>query len=167
MIWKTVKIHLISKGLSSILPKNERKKSDFTTMILQVDLFSFIFWEKLKTPKNHFEINWPLMGVTLHWISWIHTLSWIPRIRNRIDPLCFHRKNQTGNGHYPTLNRHRTHIWFFIMDISIKSLLPHSKISCTGFTHFPHNSANFSHERSFAFFKRSVCVRILNHCGLN
>ena len=82
--------------------------------------------------------------------------------------LCiFTEKNRAGNGQNPTLNRHRTHIWFFIMDISIKSLLPHSKISCTGFTHFPHNSANFSHERSFAFFKSSVCVRILKHWGLN
>ena len=33
---------------------------NFTTMIPQVDLFSFIFWKKLKTPKRHFEINWPL-----------------------------------------------------------------------------------------------------------
>ena len=27
-----------------------------------VDLFSFVFWRKLKTPKRHFEINWPLAG---------------------------------------------------------------------------------------------------------
>ena len=26
----------------------------------QVDLFSFVFWKNLKTPKRHFEINWPL-----------------------------------------------------------------------------------------------------------
>ena len=32
----------------------------FTTMKPQVDLFSFVFWNKLKTPKKHFEINWPL-----------------------------------------------------------------------------------------------------------
>ena len=31
-------------------------KFDFTTIIPQVDLFSFVFWEKLKTPKQHFEI---------------------------------------------------------------------------------------------------------------
>ena len=35
-------------------------KFDFTTMIPQVDLFSFDFWEKLKTPKRRFETNWPL-----------------------------------------------------------------------------------------------------------
>ena len=36
---------------------------DFTTIIPQVDLFSFVFWKKLKTPKRHFEINfnWPLV----------------------------------------------------------------------------------------------------------
>ena len=32
----------------------------FTTIKLQVDLFSFVFWKKLKTPKRQFEINWPL-----------------------------------------------------------------------------------------------------------
>ena len=30
-------------------------------MIPQVDLFSFVFWKNLKTPKRHFEINWPLL----------------------------------------------------------------------------------------------------------
>ena len=50
---------LISKGLFGILnsPKKRTKKFDFTSMIPQVDLFSFVFWEKLKTSKIHFEIN--------------------------------------------------------------------------------------------------------------
>ena len=50
---------LISKGRFGILnsPKKRTKKFDFTTMIPQVDLFSFVFWEKLKTPKRHLEIN--------------------------------------------------------------------------------------------------------------
>ena len=43
--------------VTSIPPKNEQKKIDFTTMIPQVDLFSFVFWRKLKTSKRHFEIN--------------------------------------------------------------------------------------------------------------
>ena len=30
----------------------------FTTMKPQVDMFSFVFWRKLKTPKIRFEINW-------------------------------------------------------------------------------------------------------------
>ena len=33
----------------------------FTTMKPQVDLFSFVFWRKLKSPKRHFEIIWPLV----------------------------------------------------------------------------------------------------------
>ena len=50
---------LISKGLFGNLnsPKKRTKKFDFNTMIPQVDLFSFVFWEKLKTPERHFEIN--------------------------------------------------------------------------------------------------------------
>ena len=46
--------------MSSISSKKRTKEFDFTTMIPQVDLFSFIFWRKSKTPKNHFEINYPL-----------------------------------------------------------------------------------------------------------
>ena len=37
---------------------------DFTAMIPQVNLCSFVFWKKSKTPKNHFEINWPLEGTS-------------------------------------------------------------------------------------------------------
>ena len=46
--------------------KKQTNEFDFTIKIPQVDLFSFIFWKKLKTPKQHFEINWPL--------SWLHRL---------------------------------------------------------------------------------------------
>ena len=41
-------------------PKKWANNFDYTTMIPQVDLFSFVFWRKSMTPKNHFEINWPL-----------------------------------------------------------------------------------------------------------
>ena len=36
------------------------QKFDFTTMLPQVELFSFGFLGELKTPKRYFEINWPL-----------------------------------------------------------------------------------------------------------
>ena len=42
------------------------KEFDFTTMTPQVDLFSLVFWRKSKTPKNHFEIIWPLRNV-IYW----------------------------------------------------------------------------------------------------
>ena len=35
------------------------------SFLLVCDVFSFVFWKKLKTPKRHFEIIWPL-GVG-HW----------------------------------------------------------------------------------------------------
>ena len=38
-------------------PKNERTYS----ILLLWDLFLFVFWRKFKTPKRHFEINWPLI----------------------------------------------------------------------------------------------------------
>ena len=55
---KSTKGQMISKGflVASISSKKQTKEFDFTTMIPQVDLFSFVFWRKSKTPKNHFEI---------------------------------------------------------------------------------------------------------------
>ena len=41
----------------SVSSKKRMNEFDFTTMIPQVDLFSFVFWRKLKTPKSYFEIN--------------------------------------------------------------------------------------------------------------
>ena len=57
-----LKGQLISWGLFGILnfPKKRTKKFNFTTLISQVDLFSFVFWQKLKTSKRNFEINWSL-----------------------------------------------------------------------------------------------------------
>ena len=43
-----------------ISSKNRTNGFYFTTMKPQFDLFSFVFWRKLKTPKRHFKIIWPL-----------------------------------------------------------------------------------------------------------
>ena len=40
----------------TFLPKNEQTNSTF----LLVDLFSFVFWKKVRTQKRHFKINCPL-----------------------------------------------------------------------------------------------------------
>ena len=45
---------------ADVSSKKRMNEFYFTTMKPQVDLFSFFFWRKLKTPKRHFEINWPL-----------------------------------------------------------------------------------------------------------
>ena len=69
---------LISKGLFAILnsSKKRTKTFDLTTMISQVDMFSFVFRKNLKTrPKRHFEINWPLVK----WPSYNET--WNRKIR--------------------------------------------------------------------------------------
>ena len=46
---------------AEVSSKKRTNEFYFTTMIPQVDLFSFVFWKKLKTPKRQFEINWPLI----------------------------------------------------------------------------------------------------------
>ena len=58
-VFNTVdKGQIILKGflMSSISSNKRTKEFDFTTMIPQFDLFSFVFWRKLKTPKKYFEI---------------------------------------------------------------------------------------------------------------
>ena len=48
--------------------KKRTKKFDLTTMIPQIELFSFVFRKNLKTTKGHFEINWPLPLVS-QWVK--------------------------------------------------------------------------------------------------
>ena len=50
------------------LPKNERNNSS----LLLVDLFSFVFWEKVKAPIRHFEKIWPLVLEYLPWSLYNH-----------------------------------------------------------------------------------------------
>ena len=40
------------------------------SFLLLCDVFSFIFWKKLKTPKRHFKINWPLPTYYLNDLNW-------------------------------------------------------------------------------------------------
>ena len=59
------------------------------TMIPQVDLFSFVFWEKLKTPKRHFEINRPLgparaMKQLSYYVFWVCVVHLIHCIGKRL-----------------------------------------------------------------------------------
>ena len=42
---------------ANVSSKKQTNGFYFTTMKPQVDLFSFVFWRKLKAPKRHFEIN--------------------------------------------------------------------------------------------------------------
>ena len=42
------------------LPKNERMNSTLLQWNLRSTCFRSCFWKKLRTPKRHFEINWPL-----------------------------------------------------------------------------------------------------------
>ena len=52
---------------ADISSKKQTNEFYFTTMKPQVDLFLFVFWKKLKTPKRHCEINWPLLFYILSW----------------------------------------------------------------------------------------------------
>ena len=63
------------------ISSKKTNKFNFTTTYdtscteAQVDLFLFVFWKKLKTPKRHFEINWPLDGSMKEiWSDPVHVL---------------------------------------------------------------------------------------------
>ena len=58
-----------SKKLLNCCSKVLLLKHNACTMKPQVDLFSFVFWRKLKTPKNLFEIIWLLTRCKI-WIDW-------------------------------------------------------------------------------------------------
>ena len=66
-MWKTkrAKGQKKSKWFFQVDVSSKKRTNEFyfTTMKPQFDLFSFVFWMKLKTPKRHFEINWPLIEI--------------------------------------------------------------------------------------------------------
>ena len=55
--------------------KKQTSKFNFTSMIPQLNLFSFVFWRKLKTPKIYVKINWSLelsqRGTTFSDMDWL------------------------------------------------------------------------------------------------
>ena len=61
LLFETIKGQTNSKLFfqAKVSSKNEQTNST----LLLVDLFSFVFWKKVKTPKRHFEINWHLVVV--------------------------------------------------------------------------------------------------------
>ena len=55
------KTHSSDKGQSNskcfFQAKDSSKNEQTNSTLLLLDLFSFMFWKKVKTPKRHFEIN--------------------------------------------------------------------------------------------------------------
>ena len=60
--------------------KNEQTNST----LLLVDLFSFVFWKKVKTPKRHFRINWPLTIMIVPITDYAQSANSPSALRNRL-----------------------------------------------------------------------------------
>ena len=86
---------LISKGvlISSIFSKKRMKEFDFTTMIPQIDLFSFVFLEEIEDTKkpfrNYLTFTRLYRGVSPH----IGLESFDLLLKYKINP-CFQIQNQ-------------------------------------------------------------------------
>ena len=72
-------------------------------------MLSFVFWEKLKTPKRHFEINWPLSMYVL-------VLEWVNHVS-----VAYLKTLQSNhiNAHHPLMNVPAPHCWSDLMVIII------------------------------------------------
>ena len=49
---------LISKTNCQAVNSSKKQTNEF--VFTGMNVFTFVFWKKLKTPKRHFEITWPL-----------------------------------------------------------------------------------------------------------
>jgi hypothetical protein len=77
-IFKFAKSQVILK--SNCQAVNSSKKWRMHLFLLTCDVFSFVFWKKLKTPKRHFEIIWPLVpcscvGWSINYVVWKLVIS--------------------------------------------------------------------------------------------
>ena len=113
LFWKknTVKVSLLvefSKGQTKlkwffqviVSSKKWKNKFNFTTMIPQVDLFSFVFWRKLKRLKRPFEIIWPLRRAVVVIPVWgsqkIYNIQYFFLILESISYLFLHLDTTAG-----------------------------------------------------------------------
>ena len=67
-----LKGQLISKA--NYQAKNSSKNERMNSFLLVCNVFSFVFWKKLKAPKRHFEIIWPLPNLTFPIYSFQHSM---------------------------------------------------------------------------------------------
>ena len=56
--------------------RKQTKKLHLTSMVPQVEPIFFCFLEELKTPKRHFEINWPLAIEFRKWFFYLNLAKW-------------------------------------------------------------------------------------------
>ena len=68
---------LISKANCQAV-NSSKKTEKMNSFLLLCDVFSFVFWKKLKTPKKPFEIIWPLKSTLMCW----RNLRTAPIVRN-------------------------------------------------------------------------------------
>ena len=62
--------------VSSILPINELKSWTWILWYLKSNCFCSFFLEELKTPKRHFEIDWPLAIEFRKWFFYLNLAKW-------------------------------------------------------------------------------------------
>ena len=68
-------------------PKKRTNEFYFTTMKPQVDLFSFVFWRKLKTPKRHLKLgNSPLVNTFFQLIVYFFSIVALQHRKHLVKP---------------------------------------------------------------------------------
>ena len=61
----SAKGQLVSKANCQAVNSSKKRTNEFVLLLCNV--FSFVFWKKLKSPKRHFEIIWPLNQNKVSW----------------------------------------------------------------------------------------------------
>ena len=87
---------LISKANCQAM--NSSKKRSMNSFLLVFDMFSFVFWKKLKTPKRYFEINWPLIrkGIQPSIKYQSRSFNWFVTAKNSFRSIILHKSWKFG-----------------------------------------------------------------------
>ena len=114
----------------NVSSKKWTNKFNFTTVIPEVDLFSFLFWRKLKTPKSYFETDLYLLqykkndrpfktfAVLQNCASSVTNILWIALDLFR--PLCITFLNFKGSSWILTQHIERSKLNYVIVKPTIK-----------------------------------------------
>ena len=94
LLIKTSKGQLISKANCQAVNSSKKRTNEFDFPTMR--LVFICFWKKLKTPKRHFEIKWPLVGHKINDLFYSYFLLFYFCFNNNlIEKLVFEIHNST------------------------------------------------------------------------
>jgi hypothetical protein len=105
----------------SMLKVRKIRNNFFKLRFLPITNCRLVFWKKVKTPKMHFEINWPL--VPYEWLQWIFNFrKFLGTVKNFLKSKIFLKSDILKQWNMQVLVGYQTPDWTILLHCIIALL---------------------------------------------